>query len=240
MKRLLVRIGAIVLLTAAVFAGWLGWLGYFASDPVIIVRPEGTASAPYAVVFLSGDMGLNAGMGPDIVRRFADDGVPVVGFNSLTYFRSERTPAEVTAMLHDLIERARAQSGGKPVILVGQSFGADALQLGLADFRPADRKGIAMVVLTVPTDTIYLQASPNELFNLTPPDLQALPTAKTLDWLPALCIHGVEERHSLCPALKAMPNVDVVALPGGHYLEHDAGLVYRTIRHKIKQAGLDG
>ena len=238
-KPLLVRAGAIALLAVAAFLIWLAYLGYFSADPVTIVRPAGKDNSGYAVIFLSGDMGLNAGMGPEIIRRFTEDGVPVVGFNSLSFFRRNRAPTEVTAMVRSLIERARTQFGQKPLVLVGQSFGADALQLGLADFSPAERKDIAMIALTVPTDSVYLQASPNELFNLTPPDLSALPTAQKLDWAPLLCIHGIKERHSLCPELQ-IANVDVVALPGGHFLKHDAGLVYRTITRKIRQIGPSG
>ena len=190
----------------------------------------------YAVVFLSGDMGFNAGMGPKIVQKFTADGVPVVAFNSLTFFRTKRTKVEVADMLRDLIITARKRFGRKNLVLVGQSFGADALQLGLADLKPSERRDVKLVALTVPTNTIYLQASPNELFNLTPPDISALPTASKLDWVPVVCIYGREETGSLCPKLK-LKNADLVPLPGGHFLDKNAELVYETLEGAISKAG---
>ncbi|WP_216072565.1 virulence factor, partial [Acinetobacter nosocomialis] len=53
------------------------------------------------VVLVSGDMGFKIGMGPDIAKRFAADGVPVVGVSSLAYFRQQRTPAEIQKLIAD-------------------------------------------------------------------------------------------------------------------------------------------
>ena len=233
-RRLAVRTLVIVALAITALAMWLVYLGYFSSDPVKIVPPAGTSQAEYSLIFLSGDMGFNAGMGPKIVRQFTDDGVPVIAFNSLTFFRTKRTRLEVADMVRGLMQRARKEFGHETLVLVGQSFGADALQLGLADLTPDERTDIKFVALTVPTDTIYLQASPNELFNLVPADISALPTAKKLDWVPVLCIFGRDETGSLCPELK-LKNVKIVALPGGHFLKDDVNLVYRTLANAIKQ-----
>ncbi len=233
-RRLAVRTLVIVALAITALAMWLVYLGYFSSDPVKIVPPAGTSRAEYSLIFLSGDMGFNAGMGPKIVRQFTDDGVPVIAFNSLTFFRTKRTRLEVADMVRGLMQRARKEFGHETLVLVGQSFGADALQLGLADLTPDEQTDIKFVALTVPTDTIYLQASPNELFNLVPADISALPTAKKLDWVPVLCIFGRDETGSLCPELK-LKNVKIVALPGGHFLKDDVNLVYRTLANAIKQ-----
>ena len=237
MKRALWLLAAALLLTltAAIVAG--AYLGYFASDPVkMLVPPKaaGAARQDVAVVMLSGDMGFNVGMGPAIAARFNADRIPVMGFNSLTYFRGERTPQEVERMVRGLIVRARREFGEAKLVFVGQSFGADALELGLAGLDPSARGQIAFISLIVPTDSIYLRASPNEMLNLSPADIPALPSARQLDWLPVVCIHGAEEPHSLCP-LMTQPNVRKVTLPGGHFLNRDSGAVYAAVREGMAE-----
>lgn len=209
------------------------YLGYFSTDPVTVVWPQqrvGNAKA----IFLSGDLGFNVGMGPEIADALTNAGLPVIGFNSLTYFRTRRTPREIEGIVRALIERANDEFGPGPTVLIGQSFGADALQLGLAGFGKPDRALVDFVVLVVPTDSVYLSASPNEMLNFSPPDLPAADTANSIDWVPLLCIAGEGEAHSLCPLLHN-PNVTTVALPGGHFLDHDASRVVAVILR-----GIDG
>jgi type IV secretory pathway VirJ component len=236
-KRIAVRAFAALFLLFASLAIWLAYLGYFATDPVEIIPPKGNDRPDYVLVFLSGDMGFNVGMGPRIVKRFTDKGVPAIGFNSLTYFRKERTPEDVLSMIEDLMARARREFGHRKIVFVGQSFGADALQLAVSELGPEQRRDIALVAMIVPTNSVYLQASPNELFNLAPPELEALPTANRLNWVPVMCIYGEEETRSLCPLLQ-LPNAEIKALPGGHFLNEDTDLVASTIEKKIMNLGL--
>ena len=227
--------GVLLVLTCAGLAA-ATYVGYFASDPVKLIEPA-SRTGRAKIVFLSGDLGLNMGMGPQIVDRLAWSGLPVVGFNSLTYFRTRRTPAEMASTVRALIDRADRAFGPGPVIMVGQSFGADALQVALADFTREERARIDLVVLVVPTDSVFLRASPDEMFNFSPPDLPAIESARTLDWAPVLCVHGVQEIHSLCPLLHA-PNVTSVGLPGGHYLDHDPGPVVAAIERTIRREAI--
>lgn len=218
---------------AGLIAAW--YVGYFASDPITLFKPRERAGDT-KIVFLSGDLGLNMGMGPRIVERIAGTGYPVVGFNSLTYFRKERSEQEVTRVVTDLMDRADQEFGPGPIVMIGQSFGADALQLALSNLAPKQRARIRSVVLVVPTDTIYMRASPAEMLNFTPADLPALPSARTLDWAPVLCIHGQAEDHSLCTLLRNR-NVKVLALPGGHYLDHDVAPVVIAIERWLSTRG---
>lgn len=206
-------------------------LGYFGGPVFTDIAPTGRptpARAHIAAVILSGDMGFRIGMGPRIAKRLATDGIPVVGVNSLTYFRHERTPADVKALIDEATRRALAFGHADKVILIGQSFGADMIPLGLTGLPPHLRAKVRMVGLVVPTTTIFFRASPSELFNWAKPDTLALPPARTLTWTPVVCIHGIEETESLCPQLR-QPNVHVVALPGGHPLKGDAGAVHAVL-----------
>ena len=74
---------------------------------------------------------------------------------------------------------------------------------------------------------MLFRATPGGVFDFTD-DGPARPAARRLDWAPVLCIHGVEESGSLCRGWRQR-NVQVVGLPGGHFLHDDPALVAATV-----------
>ena len=199
-------------------------IGYF-GGPLFTDVPA-TARAPpnraglVAVVF-SGDAGYQIGMASMIGNRLAADGIPVVGVNTLTYFRTERTPADATRLVASAIEHAIAFARADHLILVGQSYGADMLHTGLANLPVRLRDKISLVALVVPGATVEFRATPGGILSFNVPGVPALATARSLDWVPAVCIQGVEQTTSLCPLLSA-PNVARITMPGGHSIHWDA------------------
>lgn len=222
---------------AALLLIFFAWLGYFSANPFSLFRPAGRDRGDVAAVVLSGDMGFRFGMGPQIATRLAGHGIPVVGVNSLSYFRTTRSPAEVTAMLEAAMRQAQAFGRPRKLMLIGQSFGADMLHVGLASLPAELRAQVAMVAMVVPGATVEFRASPSEIFTFAAAEPNALPTARKLGWVPVLCVGGQEEAASLCPLLHQR-NAHVVMLPGGHPLHGDAEAVYRQITDEMTRAGL--
>jgi len=228
-------------LGAGVLAGLLlffAWIGYFGGDPFTFV-PATTKPVParahVVAIVLSGDMGFKIGMGHLVARRLAADGIPVIGVNSLTAFRKRRRPADATALVANAIGRAGRVDPAARIILVGQSYGADMLQVGLAGLKADLRAKIAFVALVVPGATVEFRASPGEVFTFLMHEDDALPTARTLDWVPALCIDGAAEDNSLCPRLH-QANLEVATLPGGHPLHRDDEAVHAVLIKAIDAA----
>ncbi|WP_331009908.1 AcvB/VirJ family lysyl-phosphatidylglycerol hydrolase [Sphingomonas sp.] len=222
-----------VLGAIALFFGHLGYYG----GPIYV---DGAATAPTppglrnsVAVLMSGDLGFNIGIGPQVARRLRADGLPVVGVNSLTAFRHTRTPAQVQALVADAVRHALIFAHADRVILIGQSFGADMLHVGLTALPPALRARVRLIVLIVPGATVQFRASPSEVFTASAPAFDALPTARQLDWAPVLCVRGEKEDESLCPRITA-PDVHTVALPGGHPLRRDADAVHRVVIAAIR------
>lgn len=225
--------GALAALALSVL-GFIGYLGYFGGPIYRLDPPTGPVHRSLrgtTVVFLSGDTGFNAAMAPVVMRDLASNGLPVLGINSLTAFRNGRTPDQTVALIEDAIGRAMRLPGARRVVLVGQSFGSDVLQYGLSRLSPALKPDVRQVLLSVPGDTIMFQTHPGGLF-YGKPDRAAVPSARRIDWTPVTCVYGAEERDSLCPFLHAR-NVRAIALPGGHYLHHDADLLAATLWQAI-------
>ncbi len=223
MRRLLAGSGG-----AAVLAllGYLAFLGYF-GGPLFETVPA-TAAPPAAergtvAVFVSGDMGFNAGMAPRIARRIAAQGIPVIGVNALTAFARGGNAATATTLVREAVARAAALPGTRRVFLIGQSFGANIVLAGAGALPPALKARVGLVGLVVPGDRMAFRATPGGVPDIGSDGL-ALPVAVRLDDMPVLCIHGEAEADSLCP-LWHRRNVRAAVLPGDHYLHHDDALV---------------
>ncbi|HEY0597842.1 AcvB/VirJ family lysyl-phosphatidylglycerol hydrolase [Sphingopyxis sp.] len=197
------------------------YAGYY-NGPLFRDMPAANAGAARpAIVMLSGDMGNRTGMTPKIAARLHARGYAIVTVNSLTYFSPRRTAQDAAQLIRTAMARAMMLGKTDHVVLIGQSFGADMLHAGLAQFPAGDRRPIRAVVLVVPGEDIIFRASPIELAGFETPDQRASPTASRLNWVPVTCIRGIKEAHSLCPELQ-MPNVRRITLPGGHKLNSDS------------------
>lgn len=213
--------------------------GYY-GGPLFHDIPAANADpAKPALVMLSGDLGNRIGMTPRISARLNTRGYAVVTVNSLTYFSPRRTARETARLIEAAMVRAMKLGKTDHVVLIGQSFGADMLHAGLAQFSPAARAPIRAVVLVVPGEDIIFRASPIELAGFETPDQRAYPTASRLRWVPVTCIHGADEAGSLCPELQ-MPNVRRITLPGGHKLNSDARALEAAILPAIRGAQMPG
>jgi type IV secretory pathway VirJ component len=211
---------ALVIAIIAAVVGVTAWTGgFFDRDAYHLLNADGPRTN-IAALYFSGDMGLRFGMGPPTTRALAEHGVPVLGVSSSTAFRTRRTRTEIDAIVADSARRALAETGARKLVLIGQSYGSDILQTGLADF-PADlRAKVAAVILVVPGKTVFFRADPSNLAYRGAPDSIATTTARTITWTPLTCIYGQAEPDSLCPLLR-LPNATIVAMPGGHFLGHD-------------------
>jgi type IV secretory pathway VirJ component len=223
------------------FAALLYGIGYF-GGPVFFDIPARGAPPPrdadVAVVLFSGNMGFHIGQAAKVSNGLAARGLPVVGINSLTYFRKPRSPAETTALVEAAIDRAVRDTHRDKVALIGISFGADILHVGLAGLPPSYRAKVRNVVLVVPGAILQLQASPLEIFPIRAPDRDGTVTGRQLDWAPATCIWGAEEKDSLCPLL-ALPNMRMEPLAGGHMLNRDIDLMTARLVQAIDAAAPD-
>ena len=220
------------------FIGLLAGIGYF-GGPTFFDIPARAAPSPgeervTAIVF-SGNMGFHIGDAARVSKALAAHGLPVLGVNSLAYFRKPRSPEEATTLVETAIDRALRDSRRSEVSLVGISFGADILHVALAGLPGPYRAKVRNVVLVVPGASLQLQASPLELFPIRAPDRDGRVTGARLDWVPATCICGTTEKHSLCPLL-TQANITRVPLAGGHMLEGDMNGLADRIEQAIDAA----
>jgi type IV secretory pathway VirJ component len=194
---------------------------------------EVPASAPgdTLAVFYSGDGGW-AAIDRGVARRLADGGVAVVGVNSLRYFLTRRSPQGAADDLAVTLRHYGDLWGRKRVVLVGYSFGADALPAIVPDL-PADlRAQVRAVVLVGTGPTGDLRFHPASWFNRAAPGAYPVaPAIAAMKDLPLTCIYGDRERHDICAGLPA-DAIRQVRLPGDHHFDKD----YATLGQAILRA----
>lgn len=203
-------------------------------DPGLPVTDVPAAPMHDAVaVILSGDGGWRD-LDRTIAGELAAEGVPSIGLDSLRYFWTPRTPAEVARDLASIIASATRRYGVGRVILAGYSFGANVLPAVFPALPRDVRDRVARIVLLGPgreadweiTVAGWLGSS-GPGATPTGPAIAALPAARTL------CVSGRDDREAGCPARDAN-GMTVIETAGGHHFDGD----YPALASLILQ-GLD-
>lgn len=187
------------------------------AGPVLI--PSAQPGDTMAVLY-SGD----GGWGPldqKVAQRLADHGVPTIGVNSLAYFRTKRTADSIAADLAAELRLRDQEWGRGKVVLIGYSFGADALP-AIIPRLPSDLRARVSHVVLIGTGPVGdLRFHPLSWLNLAPRDSFAVaPAIAAAKDMKITCIYGDQERHDICPDLPD-ERVTKVRLPGGHHFNGD-------------------
>lgn len=184
--------------------------------PLIVVPAAGEPRGELMAVVLSGDGGW-VGVNRVVARALAEQGIPVVGWNSLRYYRQPRTPQEAAEDLQRVIDSYGAAWGKRRVLLVGYSFGADALPF-LVNRLPAETRarvaGIAFVALG--RDAAF-EFHLTDWVRRETTAYHTVPEVRRLGWVPMLCVYGAGDKETrvACPLLRDT-GARIVLLPGGH------------------------
>lgn len=199
--------------------------------PVTVAPAAGgdAGNARRFAVLLSGDGGW-AGIDKSIAAALAKQGVPVAGFDSLRYFWSARTPEGLAADLDRLIRYYAARWQRSEVLLIGYSQGADVLPFAINRLPARTRASVRLTALLGLGQKAAFEFHVTHWIGASG-DRPIAPEAQKLSAAGTLCIHGSDERDSLCPQL-APKHVRALALPGGHHFGGD----YDALAGRILEA----
>lgn len=195
----------------------------------LVELPSAGVGERFAVL-LSGDGGW-AGIDKGIAEALVQRGVPVVGFDSLRYFWSPRTPEGLARDLDRVIRYYAARWKRNEVILIGYSQGADVLPFAFNRLPARTRSSVRLTALL---GLGQMASFEFHLSNWIGPsgDKPIAPEAAKLAAARTLCIYGQDERDSLCPQLAA-GHVQAVPLAGGHHFGGGYGALAARILDAI-------
>jgi len=194
--------------------------------PLVNIDPVGAPQG--LVIFYSGDGGW-AGFDQGVSAELAKAGNRVVGFSSLKYFWTLKTPEQATDDLANLIRHFAGTKGTGPIRLVGYSFGADVMPEMVSRLPDDLRAQIKSVSLLGLSDSATFEFHFTDWLGSSEGGIPVEPAVnKIAAKLRVHCLYGDEEDESLCPSLDAK-RVGVVKLPGGHNFDDEFAAVARVI-----------
>ncbi len=191
---------------------------------------------PLLAIVLSGDGGWRD-VDRAIAQKLQSDGVSVVGWDSLRYFWSKKSPEQTARDLGAVIDTYTSRWGASKIALIGYSFGADVLPFAYDHLSPDAKVRVVQLSL--------LGFAPAANFEITvsgwlgaAPDKDALPTEPALvpiDMTMVQCFYGANEDDSACPLLTG--KAEVIRVPGGHHFDNDYGALARRILDGFRRRG---
>jgi type IV secretory pathway VirJ component len=185
------------------------------SDLPLVELPAAHSRGMLAIV-MSGDGGWRD-LDKTIGEQLQKDGVSVVGWDSLRYFWSEKTPEQVSRDLARVLHVYGARWHANSFALIGYSFGADVMPFAYNRLPPALRDKVAIVSLLGFARAADFQVRVTGWLGLPPSD-KALQAQPEVDRVPAglvQCFYGEDEEDTLCPALAGTR--EVIRTSGGHH-----------------------
>jgi len=194
--------------------------------PLTEVAATGDARKEFAIM-LSGDGGW-VGIDRQLSTAFAERGIPVVGWDSLKYFWTARTPEGAAQDLDRVITHYVTTWKRDRVIVVGYSQGADTMPFMVNRLSSGARAHIAQTVLLGPGREAFFEFHFSHWLANPKGGMPIRPEAEKLRGSPVACIYGADDGESLCPEL-AQPDFNVVQVAGGHHFGGDYQNLARII-----------
>ncbi len=207
------------------------------SDLPLIELPAAHPTGMMAIV-ISGDGGWRD-LDKTIAEELQKDGVSVIGWDSLRYFWSERSPQQTSNDLARVLKTYTTRWHADHVALIGYSFGADVMPYAYNRLPDAVRAKVSLISLLGFAPSADFQIRVTGWLGMPASDkaLQVQPEFARLPPKIVQCFYGEHEEDTLCPTL-TKTGVEVIRTSGDHHFGHDyAALEKRILGALKKQAG---
>jgi phosphatidylglycerol lysyltransferase len=191
---------------------------------------------PLLAIILSGDGGWRD-LDKTIAEKLQADGISVVGWDSLRYFWSQKSPEQTARDLGAVIDTYVSRWGASKVALVGYSFGADVLPFAYDRLSPEAKAPVVQLSLLGLATAADFEISVAGWLGAAPGEaaLSTAPALAPIDPSMVQCFYGADETDSLCPLLPSKDKVEIIRTSGGHHFDNDYGALARRILDGFRQ-----
>ena len=188
---------------------------------------------PQLAVMFSGDGGW-ALLDRAVTAELAKNGLPAIGWDSLSYFWKARQPDEVALDLERVLRYYLGTWKKDRIVLIGYSFGADVLPAVVNRLPQELRDRLDLVALLGLSEHASFEFHLSHWISDEPDrgDQPVRPEVEKLNGSKRLCIYGAEEEDALCPKLADL-GVIVEKMPGDHHFDEDYPGVARRILDQL-------
>jgi type IV secretory pathway VirJ component len=202
--------------------------------PINQVHSHQDTALPFLAVEWTGDAGYKV-TDREICNSFSRHGIPVVSINSFRYFLKRRDPDSVSEDCSRLIQHFGAQWNRNKIILIGYSFGADALPF-IYNRLPAEiKKTVSLLVVISPSFKADFHFHLLSWFNHAAKDaLPFVPELKNVTGTKVLCVYGKQDRASSGPDIEKEKIAKVISFDTGHRMGHNGDRIINEILAMIQ------
>jgi type IV secretory pathway VirJ component len=201
--------------------------GVIASLP--LVELPAVPNGHILAIIFSGDGGWRD-IDKTIAQKLYSDGVSVIGWDSLHYFWSRKSPEQIANDLSMVIEAYAFRWGISNVALIGYSFGAGILPFAYDRLTQEARQRVVQISLLGFASTTDFEISIAGWLG-EPASKDAAPTKPALASIdPKMihCFYGEDETDSVCPELGSN-GAEIIQVGSGHHFGGDYGALAQHI-----------
>ncbi len=195
-----------------------------------LIEMPSTHSARYLAIVYSGDGGWR-----DLDRTLGgilqQDGVPVVGVDSLLYFWQPKRPEIVAHDLDRVAQHYRRAWHIDNVILVGFSFGADILPFAYNLMSPEEKMSVKEISLLALSRNTRFEISVSGFISDAATSQTRLVAPELGRIAPSLvqCFYGEEEAADSACTTPQAAGTELIETSGGHHFDEDYDDLARRI-----------
>jgi type IV secretory pathway VirJ component len=180
-------------------------------------------------VFISGDGGWRD-VDKRVSERLQQLGVSVVGWDSLRYFWSRKTPDQAAADLASVLETYERKWNCDEVALIGFSFGADVMPFLYDRLDEESQRRIALISILSPGEAADWEIKVAGWFGAGPSSA-ATPLAPAVATMPGdrmQCFYGDQDSGRSCE-LFAARGAEIFQKKGDHHMDGDFDRIGKEI-----------
>ncbi|MDB5019117.1 MAG: Virulence factor family protein [Pedobacter sp.] len=187
-------------------------------DLPIVVYPSSNPASKRLVIMLSGDGGwLDAN--DQLAGAFSNRGFHVIGFNSRSYFWTQKSPEKTAADISLLINHYTNLYKTNRIYLVGYSFGADVAPFVYNRLPKAIKRRVVAIELLSPFATSDFMVHTSDLLNISSDNKQYRVAEELLSIrIPVFCFYGEKESPKALEGVKKR-NFILRQVAGDHHYE---------------------
>jgi type IV secretory pathway VirJ component len=202
----------------------------------LIEIPAKQNNEDYMALHITGDGGWGV-TDKGIAKELAENGIPIIGLNSLKYFWKPRTPEEVSKDVQQIITYYMSSWKKNKVILIGYSFGADVLPFIVNLFPEELKSKIQLLVFLGPSKSAEFQFHLSDWLggSSSGKGYPVQPEIEKLYGFKILCFYGEKDDDAICKRLNDSELKSII-LPGGHRI---GGKFDSIVREILSETGLN-
>lgn len=201
--------------------------------PLTVIRAVPGSPSPWFGIFLSGDGGW-AGLDRGVSRELAKHHIPVVGWDSLKYFWSPRTPQGAAQDLDRVVQHYAQEWSRSHVLLIGFSQGADTMPFMVNRLPAQTHDMVGLTALLGISDNALWEVHLKNWLGTPSRGIATAPELQHWSGAPYLCLYGESDRDAACAQITGKEGV-VVKMSGGHHFGGGYAAIAAQILSRLPQ-----